>query len=418
MNILIVAALEDFGGVEIEVDLLMKLGAFYAHNVHVVSLKYISKKSFIHREAKKFPNIKISSTSEYFSKTFLGRLFTFLVFFKKIVFLHSFKLRDREAFGFRFAEKFKETFWTKLEGKEIIKWSDIILIVGQPINNFNSLLIEGKNNNKKIYLRLAGTVFNSHPQNRFYNVFIENINQLDAIIVHSKYNANLVKSILKYKGIIFIIDQCTIEENVLMSIRRSEKYEDNMIKFGTISRLTPEKCIGDIIMAFSKLIEDKNKISAQLYIAGSGPLEVQLKQMVEDLNLSHYVFFLGYIEGLEKIKFFTEIDIFIVSSKMETGPIAGIEAMAAGLPIISTRVGAMQERLDASPLSYFYSAGEIDELYNLMQQILNEDKNNLKKLGSHLRDKYLKSYSKDAILSQYRKVLFDLNEEKVLMLCV
>ena len=65
--------------------------------------------------------------------------------------------------------------------------------------------------------------------------------------------------------------------------------------------------------------------------------------MRENLAWVGAVEFLGYVP--DKAEFYGSIDVFVVSSREEGGPITGVEAMAAGLPIITTPVGAMPERL-------------------------------------------------------------------------
>ena len=100
------------------------------------------------------------------------------------------------------------------------------------------------------------------------------------------------------------------------------------ICIGYLGRLSPEKNVINMIKAVKGLDVD----NVCLKIAGAGPLYSKVKRL-EDERIK----VLGYVEDAPS--FYRSVDIFLLPSKLEAQPIALLEAMASGLPIIATDVG-------------------------------------------------------------------------------
>lgn len=111
---------------------------------------------------------------------------------------------------------------------------------------------------------------------------------------------------------------------------------------GTIGRLAPTKGYQYLIAAFANA--KRHIPNAKLLIIGSGKLEKQLKETVTEKNISDSVHFLGYRSDVEKL--LKAMDVFVLSSIAEGMPGVILEAMACGLPCISTNVGAICEMLE------------------------------------------------------------------------
>jgi glycosyltransferase involved in cell wall biosynthesis len=111
------------------------------------------------------------------------------------------------------------------------------------------------------------------------------------------------------------------------------------IIFGTVGRLVPVKAHDVLIEAFAEIIRDFPQV--RLRIAGGGPLMLELQRQISERGLSPQI----SIEGptLEPQRFYREIDVFVLPSRSEGLPLALLEAMASGLPIIATRVGGIPE---------------------------------------------------------------------------
>ncbi len=129
----------------------------------------------------------------------------------------------------------------------------------------------------------------------------------------------------------------------------------SQIILGVIGRLDPTKGFAHAIRALKDL--DEKFI---LKIAGSGPFEASLRNLVRDLNLENRVEFLGWVE---KKSFFEAIDIFIFPSDEEPFGLVLLESMKYGKPVIVSRVDGPKEIVrDKIDALMFDDPGKIPEL--------------------------------------------------------
>jgi glycosyltransferase involved in cell wall biosynthesis len=100
---------------------------------------------------------------------------------------------------------------------------------------------------------------------------------------------------------------------------------------GTVAALRPEKNISRLLRAFAMLPRGR------LVIVGDGPERPALEALAGSLGLVDRVEFTGHHENVAA--FYGQFDIFALSSDTEQMPLSVIEAMASGLPVVSTAVG-------------------------------------------------------------------------------
>lgn len=112
---------------------------------------------------------------------------------------------------------------------------------------------------------------------------------------------------------------------------------NNVLCVGTVAGLRPEKNIARLIRAFALLRADQ---PARLVVVGDGPLRSELEALARSLGVAGDVEFTGYLANPGAR--LAEFDLFALSSDTEQLPIALLEAMAHGLPIVSTRVGDIE----------------------------------------------------------------------------
>ena len=89
------------------------------------------------------------------------------------------------------------------------------------------------------------------------------------------------------------------------------------------------------------LLQAMQSLAARLLIVGSGPLEKELRRQVQQLGLQEQVFFAGHVADEDLPAYYQAADIFVLpaSHRSEAYGLVQLEAMAAGLPVVSTELG-------------------------------------------------------------------------------
>ena len=112
------------------------------------------------------------------------------------------------------------------------------------------------------------------------------------------------------------------------------------------ARLEKNKGITELLRAVKLLIKSRPEdyFLIKLLIIGSGPLKKELTEFVEQNGLENNVFFSGWLATSDDVaKAYSSARIFVNPSYNEGGPRVVLEAMACGLPVITTRVGLMPD---------------------------------------------------------------------------
>ena len=135
-----------------------------------------------------------------------------------------------------------------------------------------------------------------------------------------------------------------------------------------VSNFRPVKCIGDVIEIFYRI---QKELPAKLIMVGEGPERKEAEQLCRTHNIEDKVVFLGNSSVLDKILYFS--DLFLLPSKTESFGLAALEAMASGVPVISSNSGGIPE-VNIQGVSGFLSpVGAVDEMAQNALKILKDD---------------------------------------------
>lgn len=176
-----------------------------------------------------------------------------------------------------------------------------------------------------------------------------------------------------------------------------------IIRFGTVGRMVPVKAQNILIDAFALLRE--RLPSACLRIAGGGLLMNELQAQVERLGLAECVTVEGTTSDVPGV--LRDLDIFVMSSLSEGLPMVILEAMAAGLPIVSTRVGGIPEVAAEGAVARYCIPGSVASLAEAMYDAAANP--NLAEMGKASRatvcEYYSMSHSQKNYEALYREML-------------
>ncbi len=142
---------------------------------------------------------------------------------------------------------------------------------------------------------------------------------------------------------------------------------DDSFVFSNVGRLHPDKDQKTLIAAFATVADQLEK--AQLLIIGSGRLQQELQQQIDQLGLQHRVRLTGPIP--EAARLFRAFDAFILSSDHEPFGMVLLEAMAASVPIAASDCGGASEVVGDSGM--LFPLGDTAALADCMRRLYSLD---------------------------------------------
>lgn len=114
--------------------------------------------------------------------------------------------------------------------------------------------------------------------------------------------------------------------------------------------------------------------SAQLIVAGSGPEEASLKQLAESLGLSGSVEFSGRVEAADMPRLYRRAGVALNPSRVDNMPNSVLEALAAGVPVVSTRVGGVPYIVEHEMTALLVEPGMPERMADAIVRVLTEPK--------------------------------------------
>ncbi len=139
--------------------------------------------------------------------------------------------------------------------------------------------------------------------------------------------------------------------------------------FGTVGRLVEAKDYSTLIRA-TGLLRDKG-YDVELYIVGDGPQRNRLEGEISALRLASIVHIVGFQDDIHS--WLRRFDTFVLSSLREGQPMALLEAMAFGLPIVATRVGGIPDTVLAGSEALLVAPGEPVVLAEAMESLVRDE---------------------------------------------
>jgi N-acetyl-alpha-D-glucosaminyl L-malate synthase BshA len=135
-----------------------------------------------------------------------------------------------------------------------------------------------------------------------------------------------------------------------------------------ISNFRKVKRVEDVAKAFEKI---HDKIPSVLLFVGDGPERHAVEVLCRELKTCSKTKFLGKIKSVNKL--LSIADLFILPSETESFGLAALEAMASGVPVISTNTGGLPEVNEHGVSGYMTSVGDIEGLAKYSIDILKDD---------------------------------------------
>ncbi|MFZ2198491.1 MAG: glycosyltransferase family 4 protein [Thermodesulfovibrionales bacterium] len=172
---------------------------------------------------------------------------------------------------------------------------------------------------------------------------------------------------------------------------------------GTITRMETQKAVHDFISAISIVIPEFPAL--KVLIAGSGPLEDEIKEMVARLGLEGNIKLLGWRNDAPEV--IAALDIFCQSSLWEGCPMVLLEAMASEKPIIATDVGGVREIVEDKVTGILVPPADPGALAGAISHLLRE-KDMASDMGRSGRERVEQCFTVGLMLQRYERLYLDL----------
>jgi len=185
------------------------------------------------------------------------------------------------------------------------------------------------------------------------------------------------------------------------SVKKIYNESDNSLTILHVGRFAPQKNHFDLINGFYDVA--KKYPSVKLKLIGIGELEGKIKSLVNSLELSKQVEFLGSQNNV--YEYMNNADIFILPSLWEGMPITIIEAMGTGVPIIASNVGGIPDMLENNKNALIIEPNS-ESITNALIKFISDNELR-KRCAIQAKTDAMKIFSADNMCKNYEKIYFE-----------
>lgn len=228
------------------------------------------------------------------------------------------------------------------------------------------------------------------------------------VCVSGKVKENMQESLgfLKPDNLVVLYNGIDIED-VKYGDEEKKKVQEKLnlnsdcFNIVNVGRLVPTKGQSDLIDGFSEAVKENDKL--RLYFIGDGRLLEDLKAQAKNLAVEDKVFFLGFRDDVLDVM--CGFDLFAFSSLAEGLPLSIIEAMAAKLPVVSTKAGGIPEIFEGAPaFGELVDIGDARGLCEAIKKIASLSGEEINSLGVSARARAIEGFSREVMIKNLEKI--------------
>ena len=175
----------------------------------------------------------------------------------------------------------------------------------------------------------------------------------------------------------------------------------------SVGELSDRKNHVVVIEAMKQLIQRHPQL--RYFICGQGEKKQELQQLIRKYHLEDHVKLLGFRTDVAELC--QAADVFVFPSKQEGLPVALMEAMACGVPVVCSRIRGNTDLVKNGENGYLVSADQPEEYIQAIEKLLQIWKNTeeVRQMRKNNRAR-IKQYSLQTVLKQYREIVLALEE--------
>ena len=245
------------------------------------------------------------------------------------------------------------------------------------------------------------TLVGSHP---FYNPAVTfSINHSDRVTAVSESLKNDTLNLFDIKKKIDVIPNF-VDINKIKNIEKPcernllAKKEEKILTH--ISNFRPLKRIFDVISIYEGVAK---QVKSKLMMVGEGPEKIKAIQYVKENKLEDKVLFLGNSNEIDKILCYS--DLFLLPSEKESFGLSALEAMANGVPLISSNAGGITEVNINNKTGFVSKIGDVKDMTTNALTLLKDE--NLHQVFKKQARVQAELFNLEIVVNQYESVYVD-----------
>ncbi|MBW4481989.1 MAG: glycosyltransferase family 4 protein [Tildeniella torsiva UHER 1998/13D] len=242
----------------------------------------------------------------------------------------------------------------------------------------------------------AGIPIILHAHGCEFHLFYSELPNILKRVINAFFKRSSILIVLSESWKEFYINNCKLSSDQIIVLNNPVVFpklipsrsaaplsKDSCINFLFMGKINERKGVYDLIHSISMMsTEDKEK--TKILFAGSGEIE-QLKRFADDFDVLDQLQFLGWVNAKVRDRLLAEADVFVLPSYNEGLPMALLEAMSWGLPVITTAVGGIPEIITPDVNGFLLQPGDTAGLSHAMSILIN-NKDLRSNLGSKARE--------------------------------
>ena len=186
--------------------------------------------------------------------------------------------------------------------------------------------------------------------------------------------------------------------NASPSLRESAGGKDVPV-VGFVGRLSSEKGCDIFLYAASRVVADVPE--AKFVVVGDGPERDRLESLIDELGIRQSVVLAGRRDEMSSV--YASFDVMVLSSHREGLPIAMLEGMASGVPLVATAVGDVPRVIQEGESGFLVPAGDVDLLAMRVVGLLQKP-SEARRLGDAARRRVEHEFSAERMAADYLDV--------------
>ncbi|MBL4587680.1 MAG: N-acetyl-alpha-D-glucosaminyl L-malate synthase BshA [Flavobacteriales bacterium] len=173
------------------------------------------------------------------------------------------------------------------------------------------------------------------------------------------------------------------------------------------SNFRPVKRVEDVVSIFSKV---RKEMPVKLLLAGDGPERSKIEALCRELGTCEDIHFLGKIKNIEEV--YSVADLFLLPSETESFGLAALEAMASGVPVISTNTGGIPEVNEHGVTGFLSNVGDVEDMTKNALKLLQDGSLRAEfKKSTYLK---AKQFSKESVIPVYEELYQNVLKKKTI----